>query len=291
VLRELINHGVERRAISLPRGRFGLHVMPINTGYEIRQNETYDWSGRHRGRAPFVVLQHTISGQGMLRYERHSQALRAGDTMLVIAPHDHRYWLPEGKSWEHFWVSMNGAEALRIHRSILATAGPVLRLTQPTIDRLAACCLRLLRGTFTAGGASAIAYEATMALHDEVFARSAPEQSVSHPMQPVIDHVLAHLEADLPVDELAAISSMSRAHFSRAFKDTVGLPPARYVLDQKLQATAKLLANTGLPIKEVALSCGFADANYFSKVFRRAYGHSPSEHRDGGGHSPEVGRT
>jgi hypothetical protein len=102
--------------------------------------QTYDWDGRKRGQTPFTVLQHTIGGAGNLRYEQPRLRVKEGETLLVLVPHNHRYWLEDGDRWEFFWISMNGEEALRIHRSILAVTGPMLKL-QPRTDR-ASCRLQ-----------------------------------------------------------------------------------------------------------------------------------------------------
>ncbi|KAA0695450.1 AraC family transcriptional regulator [Neorhizobium sp. P12A] len=282
MLQDLIANGPTMRTVSLPRGRHRLHAMPTSAGYEIRQDETYDWDGRKRGQTPFTVLQHTISGTGRLRYEGRNHRLGAGDTLLVLVPHNHRYWLGKDERWEYFWISMNGEEALRVHRSILAVAGPVLKLQQPTIDHLADCSLRLVKGANSPGSASAIAYEAAMALYDDIFGSHAFIQEQSA-MQPVIDHINANLDKPLPVGELADILGLSRAHFSRRFGESEGLPPAEFVLQLRLERAAKLLTNTAfLPVKEVAILCGFEDANYFSKVFRRVYGINPTEFRTTG---------
>lgn len=270
------------RALSLPRGRHRLHAMPTSAGYEIKENETYDWDGRKRGQTPFTVLQHTIGGEGRLRYENRNYRLGAGDTLLVMVPHNHRYWLEKNRSWEYFWISMNGEEALRIHRLILAAAGPVLKLQQATIDQLASHSLQLVRDADTPAKASAIAYGAAMALYDDVFSSHAfaTDQSA---MQSVIDHIKANLDKPLPVEMLAAVSGLSRAHFSRVFSESEGLPPAEYVLQQRMQRAAKLLTNAALlPVKEVAILSGFEDANYFSKAFRRVYGINPTEFRTTG---------
>lgn len=272
------------RALSLPRGRHRLHAMPTSAGYEIKENETYDWDGRKRGQTPFTVLQHTIGGEGRLRYENRNYRLGAGDTLLVMVPHNHRYWLEKNRSWEYFWISMNGEEALRIHRLILAAAGPVLKLQQATIDKLASHSLQLVRNADTPAKASAIAYGAAMALYDDVFSSHAfafaTDQSA---MQSVIDHIKANLDKPLPVEMLAAVSGLSRAHFSRVFSESEGLPPAEYVLQQRMQRAAKLLTNAALlPVKEVAILSGFEDANYFSKAFRRVYGINPTEFRTTG---------
>lgn len=283
MLSNLIANGQTMRTVSLPRGRQRLHVMPTSTGYEVRENEIYDWDGRRRGQTPFTVLQHTISGTGRLRYQSRSYRLQDGDTLLVLVPHNHRYWLEKGDRWEYFWISMNGEEALRIHKMVLALAGPVLRLQPATIDHLADCSLRLIEGaTPTPGAASAIAYEAAMALYDDVFGSPAfvAEQSF---MQPVIDYINANLEKPLPVSDLAAIVGLSRAHFSRSFSESEGVPPAEYVLQQRLQRAAKLLTKGDfLPVKEVSMMCGFQDANYFAKVFRRVYAITPTEFRTTG---------
>ena len=85
------------KTVSLPRGRHRLHTMPTSTGYEVRSEPSYDWNGRKRGQTPFTVLQHTIAGVGNLQYERRRYRLRPGDTMLVIVPHNHRYFVEAGE--------------------------------------------------------------------------------------------------------------------------------------------------------------------------------------------------
>lgn len=282
MLQDLIAHGQSMRTVSFPRGRQRLHAMPTSAGYEVRQNEVYDWDGRKRGQIPFTVLQHTISGSGRLRYQSRNYRLQAGDTFLLLVPHNHRYWLEKNERWEYFWISMHGEETLRIHKMVLALAGPVLKLQPSTIDHLADCSLRLVKGATTPGVASAIAYEAAMALYDDVFGSPAfaAEQSA---MQPVIDHINANLDKPLPVGELAEIVGLSRAHFSRSFAESEGVPPAEYVLQQRLQRAAKLLTKGDfLPVKEVSIMCGFDDPNYFAKVFRRVYGITPTEFRTTG---------
>ncbi|MDK1377312.1 MULTISPECIES: AraC family transcriptional regulator [unclassified Sinorhizobium] len=292
VLQDLIDHGPVMRTVSLPRGRQSLHTMPTSTGYEIRTDATYDWDGRKRGQTPFTVLQHTIGGAGNLRYENRTYRLRESDTLLLLVPHNHRYWLEDGGRWEFFWISMNGEEALRIHRAILAVTGPVLKLQPETIEHLADCSLRLISGGETPGRASAIAYEAAMALYDDVFGSHPVFSQEYRTMQHVIDHIIANLEKPLPVEELAMVSGLSRAHFSRVFAASEGMPPAEFVLQKRLQRAVKLLTKAAsLPVKEVAIMSGFDDPNYFAKVFRRVFGASPTEFRTTGMYASVPART
>lgn len=293
VLQKLAARAPVMKTVSLPRGRHRLHAMPTTTGYEIRTSASYDWSGRRRGQTPFTVLQHTISGAGNLQYERRRYRLRPGDTMLTIVPHNHRYWLEQGGRWEFFWISMSGQEAVRIHRVIQATTGPVLRLRPETVEHLADCSLRLIEGGGeTPGTASAIAYEVAMTLYDEVFpsSGSAVVDGEADPIRPVVDHIRANLEKPLPVSELAEIAGFSRAHFSRTFAASEGVAPAEFVLHERMRRAARLLTSHAmLPVKEIAVLCGFDEPNYFAKVFRRYFGASPTEFRAMGMYLP-IGR-
>ena len=102
-------------------------------------------------------------------------------------------------------------------------------------------------------------------------------------MRPVVDHILANLDKPLGVVELAAVCNLSRAPFSRKFAQQVGMPPAEFVLQERMRRAAKLLATNGdLPIKEVAAMVGIEDSNYFPKIFRRVFGISPTEFRTTG---------
>ncbi|MBV9246222.1 MAG: AraC family transcriptional regulator [Methylobacteriaceae bacterium] len=286
VLSRLRAHAPIMKTVSLPRGRHRLHTMPTSTGYEIRTEPTYDWNGRRRGRTPFTILQHTIEGNGNLTYERRRYRLGPGDTMLLIVPHDHRYWLAEGESWEFFWISMSGQEAVRIHRAVQATTGPVLQLRPETVEHLASCSLRLIEGEGeTPGAASRIAYEAAMALYDDILGSQGASSLTGEDaaMRRVVEYINANLEKPLSVPVLAEVAGLSRAHFSRLFLASEGVPPAGFVLQERMRRAGRLLSSHArLPVKEIAILCGLDDPNYFAKVFRRFFGTSPTEFRTTG---------
>ena len=265
------------KTVSLPRGRHRLHVMPTTAGSEVQTSARYSWDGQKRGHKPFTLLQHTISGAGWLEWERQRFRVQAGETMLLTIPHDHRYWVEDGGRWEFFWISMSGQEALRVHRSVIAAAGPVLRLNPPTIEHLASCCLRILEDSSKAPGTlSALAYEGLMALSDAFAADAGSVDGVGR----ALDHLRDALGRRAPVADLAKASGYSRAHFSRKFAGALGSPPGRFALNERIRrAAAALTANPRATIKQIAGIAGFDDPNYFAKVFRRKFDMSPSEYR------------
>jgi AraC family transcriptional regulator len=281
MLSQLISHGFDITRLTPTRSAATLHCMAVSAGYEQRRNEHYSWDGMNRGTAPFLVLQHTTMGEGRLDYAGVRHKLTPGKTMLVTMPHDHRYSLDPGGHWEYFWMLISGREAMRLALEILAHAGPVLSLTDGEIDRLAKTTLDCLTApSVSPGQAASLGYEALTTLHDAAF-RTLSNPNETHP--PAIDRVLTYVENDLTselhVDRLAGIAGMSRAHFVRSFTAAIGTPPSNYVLERRIARAERLLLATEMSVTEIAQMTGFADGNYFSKVFRRTRATSPLAYR------------
>ncbi|MDR3476311.1 MAG: AraC family transcriptional regulator [Devosia sp.] len=294
MLAELLALPLQTKTVAFPRGRLALHAMPASAGIETAESPGYSWNGLKRGLTPFVVIQHTLAGTGMLAFEGRSMPIAAGETMLVTIPHDHRYFVPQGGSWSFFYLVLTGQEALRLCGEVIAATGPVLRLSPKALDRLAASVIALLGGAAdTPAEASSLAYRAAMALVDDVSGVSPVAGGELRPswLLRATSHIEAHLGDSLTVDELAAIAGLSRAHFVRQFTRLTGAPPSDYVFRSRMARAARLLQSTRLQVQDIAAALGFADPNYFAKAFRRAFDVSPTEFKRSGLFiAPEVPR-
>jgi AraC family transcriptional regulator len=279
MLSSLFAHGHDIR-VRFQRGAvLSLGVLAEAVGYEQRMNELYSWDGMKRGTEPFLVIQHTILGEGRLDFGGARYRVGKGQTMLVTMPHAHRYWLQRGGHWEYFWFILSGREALRLAREVLAVAGPVL---QPGYDgeaRLAGACHALLTGSLSPAQASVLGYEALAVLHDAAFAGVAPREALAPELARVLAHVEGNLAGDLRVDALAQVAGLSRAHFVRRFAEEVGVPPSTHVFARRMDRVERLLTASEMKIGDIARATGFADANYLAKAFRRHRGLSPVEFR------------
>lgn len=88
------------------------------------------------------------------------------------------------------------------------------------------------------------------------------------------------LHEDIRLQDLAQLACISKDHFLRAFRDTVGQTPYHYVLSQRLERARTLLrTERTLPVAEIARRCGFKNLSHFSAAFRRAVGVSPTAYR------------
>lgn len=95
----------------------------------------------------------------------------------------------------------------------------------------------------------------------------------------VTAYVEQHLAADIRLETLATQAGVSVFHLIRAFKESTGLTPHRYVLSRRVARAKQLLVTTDLPLLDIALQVGFSDHSHFSKHFQRATGMSPRTFR------------
>lgn len=98
-------------------------------------------------------------------------------------------------------------------------------------------------------------------------------------LQAVLNHIHANVAADLSAPALAVRAGVSLAHFSRIFRDAVGVPPHRYVLAARLDLARKLLTQSSMPISRVAEECGFSSQSHLTASFRAAHSTTPAEFR------------
>ena len=88
-----------------------------------------------------------------------------------------------------------------------------------------------------------------------------------------------NLHRKLRLPELAEEYFLSYVQFSRRFKAAVGTTVQDYITDMRLRRAKSLLADTDMPLRQVAQSCGFANEYYFSNFFREHQAMPPSEFR------------
>jgi len=95
----------------------------------------------------------------------------------------------------------------------------------------------------------------------------------------VESYVQDNIASDISLDELSKLAGLSKRHFLRAFSESLGTTPHRYVLSRRIESAKQKLARQSLSIIEVALESGFKHAQHFSTTFRRITGVTPSEYR------------
>jgi len=96
---------------------------------------------------------------------------------------------------------------------------------------------------------------------------------------------------DITIDKLCSMANLSKYRFCHLFKEITGKPFSEYLNMVRINKAEEMLHETDMNVTEIALSCGYNDANYFSRVFKKYRKKAPStivknrKHTDGPGTS------
>lgn len=108
-----------------------------------------------------------------------------------------------------------------------------------------------------------------------VYKGGLPKRQLLH----VLDYIDTHLNQDIKLADLAQLLSMSQFHFSHLFKQSIGMAPYQYLLQQRVERAKQLLKQTDQSIVDIAFLCGFNSHSHLSKQFRQFTGMTPTAYR------------
>ena len=109
--------------------------------------------------------------------------------------------------------------------------------------------------------------------------RYRPQAAAAPRLHAAIAHVAKNFLRPIPESEVALLCNMSPSRFCREFKAVYQVTFVEYLANYRMEHAKRLLANPNMPVADVAAAVGFNDPSYFTRVFRRQEGISPSEYR------------
>lgn len=254
-----------------------------------------------------AILQHIEFGELLasnMQLERHLLVLNVGgpareefwgDGQTPFAgtvPHNQLMLVPAGLT--HSLRTAGGERViLEFTPELVAAMGP--QDLRPELKHVARSCdafarfmlLALLEEARIPSPVNTLAADhAVAALLQYLFAHGMAEQPVrgvslpSPKLRRVLDFAAAHLDKPLSLQALSQLVGMDVYRFVRAFKQTTGTSPHRYLLQLRVARAKELLRERSLSIAQIALLTGFATQSHFSVTFRRIAGMTPGSYRD-----------
>ena len=94
------------------------------------------------------------------------------------------------------------------------------------------------------------------------------------------NYIQENYQKDISLDDVSRHVDISPYYFSKLFKQEDGRTFIEYLTGIRIQEARRLLRNPGYSIKEIGIMCGYSDPNYFSRIFKKYEGVTPSEFRE-----------
>ncbi|HEY1788978.1 MAG TPA: AraC family transcriptional regulator [Verrucomicrobiae bacterium] len=244
----------------------------------------FDFDWRNGRVLQGFALLYISSGGGTLESKPNfSAAIGAGHAFLLFPGVWHRYAPTDETGWHEHWIGFDGeiARGWLRHRfftpnnpivkigaedTVLATFSRMIqaiRANRPALQQILAGATNNLMGLF---------YSAQQA-------QSSVDTQNANVIERAITRIQDEFDRNLDMKVLAQELSVSYSWFRHTFTAHTGLSPHQYLLELRLVRARSLLAETELPVKEIALQTGFEDELYFSRLFRQKLNLTPSQWR------------
>lgn len=97
----------------------------------------------------------------------------------------------------------------------------------------------------------------------------------------VQEYIDNHYKEDIALFDVAGVFGYSDVYFCKLFKQNFGKNFITYLNEYRMDKAKELLANPAINIKDISILAGYRDANYFTRVFKRMVGKTPSDYRSG----------
>ena len=111
-------------------------------------------------------------------------------------------------------------------------------------------------------------------------AKSSPRGGLApHALRKVCAYMRETIAERIDLEELARIAKLSSSHFSRAFKQSMGITPHQYLSWRRVQLAARMLRETDLPLAQICLAVGCCDQSHFTRLFSKMMGETPGAYR------------
>ena len=98
-------------------------------------------------------------------------------------------------------------------------------------------------------------------------------------LRPALDYIADHCGEKIYIDTLAEMISVSADYFTKMFKESIGKTPIDYINGVRVNKALELLSVTDTPLNDIADKSGFANPNYFHKIFKQYMNTSPLAYR------------
>ena len=215
-----------------------------------------------------------IDGGGRLHLHNKTYEITPGTCMLISKGTPVEYY-PTQDKFTAYWVSFGGefADKMLLYKDIHFTLTDVNELIEEWYN-----IYNIEKNSDWLINSSALVYRFIIKLNKQM--RLAFEQNVkksNNKLQAITEYLSLAVSTPYSLDYLSKTFNLSSAYICRLFKKEFNITPNEYFELQKIKYAKQLLIESGYSISEISVSCGYNDSNYFSYIFKKHTGKSPTQ--------------
>ena len=225
--------------------------------------------------AQYYQLLYKLSGEAQITFDGKTVREQADDLRFTPNPmcFDHPPYYAADVIQQGESINIAFASASPLPREIMVYRSECAQTLKPLFQKMQK--IWYLRHEGYEYRCMAIFYE-ILAVLSAAEACYLPPQ-VYEQIRPAIEYIDRHFtEENIDCTELAKMCGISQTYLTRLFQKRFSMPPNQYILSKKLQHACDLLRSSQYKVNEVAEKAGFVNTHYFSRMFKRHMGVSPS---------------
>ncbi len=226
-------------------------------------------------------LIYLLEGTGFLKIDEEIYPLEAGQCFFQPAGAGFSYWSEGGKPWQYMWLLLNGP----LFDEMLPKTGFSAHIPITTCNQEQRAMLEaILAKRHSYHGSE---YYDTLGMAVRLmasFIETFPSEGqlvVDNSTKSILNFIGNNLHrSDLGVELLMQVTGLGRTQLYEKFKRRHLSSPAHYIRNVRIMKAKHLLRSTELPVSQIAFAVGFDDPLYFSRVFSKLIGKSPTKYRE-----------
>lgn len=222
-------------------------------------------------------------GTGTLYCRGQKRQLSSGDCVFLNCQEEYAHESSLEHPWELSWVHFYGSQMSALYKAYMEQSREPFFHPQDPSDFLGIITKLYQAQSMQDSRTEISCHKYLTDLLFLLFTKS--EHGSPAPSSPndklakVRDYLDASFTKNISLDELSSLFYISKFHLSREFKRIYGVTIGSYLLQKRLSEAKNLLRFTSLPIDTISHRCGFVDAGYFIKVFKKSEGMTPNQYR------------
>lgn len=234
-----------------------------------------------------TVLEYIVEGRGYLNVDGENYAATKGDVYILRKKTTHTYWSDAKSPWVKIFFNIRGSLAEKILEEYkLGTKGKVVLSGEGLEDDFREMLARVSDNTISQAerfdGAAVDFLKIVIKLANLERTRGNLKgdlMSVEDEMNKLIEYITMNPKRIVSNQELGDVIYHSRDYVIKRFFANFGVTPYEYQIQQKIFSAKNLLGHTKMSVKEIAASLGYDDQHYFSYMFKKRCGLSPTQYR------------